>query len=353
MTTVAKPIRVLVVDDSALVRDLLSKMLSTDPAICVVGTAGDAYAAREKIKALAPDVLTLDVEMPRMDGLQFLRNLMRLRPMPVVMCSSMTQRGAEITVEALELGAVDFIAKPRLDVAHTLADYTRELITKVKAAAGTRVHPIQAANPVADRSLPRAPPRRTTQQIVLVGAPTGSTEAVRQLLAALPADSPPIVVAQHLPGAFCAALARRLDASSRLRVSLAEDGQPLLTGHAYLGPGDGDLAVERDGSRYRCRLSGSATSARHPSRIDLLFRSAALEAGRNALGILLTGVGEDGARGLQALREAGARTFVQDQTTSLARGMPAPVAASEGADSVLPLAAIAAAVMDWQARLDR
>jgi two-component system chemotaxis response regulator CheB len=352
MTDTHGPVRVLVVDDSALVRELLSTMLASDPDVRVVGTAADAYAARDKIKALAPDVLTLDVEMPRMDGLQFLRNLMRLRPMPVVMCSSLTERGADITLEALELGAVDFITKPRLDIAHTLRDYTEELVAKVKAAARARVRP--PGEPLPAAALSAAPgPRRTTQQMVAIGASTGGTEAIREPLVRLPPDSPTLLIAQHIPAAFSAAFARRLDACSRLRVLQAEDRQPLLAGHAYVAPGDRHLTVERDGSRYRCRLTDTDPQARHRPSVDLLFRSLALCAGRNALGVLLTGMGNDGAHGLLALREAGARTLAQDQSTSVVWGMPGAAAALGAAETLLPLSAIPTAILDWALRPER
>jgi two-component system chemotaxis response regulator CheB len=349
MSDTREPIRVLIVDDSAMVRELLSAMLATDPGIRVVGTAADAYAARDKIKALAPDVLTLDVEMPRMDGLQFLRNLMRLRPMPVIMCSSLTERGADITLEALELGAVDFVTKPRLDVAHTLRDYTHELVEKVKSAARARVRPrTETANMVAPAAA--ATPQRTTQRLVAIGASTGGTEAIRELLARLPADSPTLVIAQHMPSAFGAAFVRRLCACSAVRVLLAEDGQTLLAGHAYVAPGDRHLTIVRDGSRYRCRLLDHDPHIEHRPSVDLLFRSVAACAGRNALGALLTGMGNDGAQGLLALREAGGRTVIQDRSTSVVWEMPGTAADLGAAELVLPLSAIATEIIDWAAQ---
>src|SRR5580692_7213050 len=255
----ARRIKVLIIDDSALVRTMLSKILAEDPTLEVIGTAPDAFAAREKIKSLNPDVLTLDVEMPRMDGLQFLRNLMRLRPMPVVMCSSLTERGADVTLAALELGAIDFVTKPKVDVAHALEAYAAELISKVKVAAVAKVLPLFQRPAVAGDSGGAQRGRselrfRTTDQIVAIGASTGGTEAIRRVLERLPPNAPGIVVTQHIPRAFSAPFAARLNASSQLTVQEAVDGALILPGHAYIAPGDRHLTVERDGARYRCRL---------------------------------------------------------------------------------------------------
>src|ERR1700691_1025383 len=317
-TVTAKRIRVLIIDDSALVRTLLTRILGTDPTLEVVGTAPDAFVAREKIKLLNPDVLTLDVEMPRMDGLQFLRNLMRLRPMPVVMCSSLTERGADVTLAALELGAIDFVTKPKVDVAHALEAYAAELISKVKIAAVAKVLPLFQRPPLpthggtGNKSRPELR-FRTTDKIVAIGASTGGTEAIRQVLERLPPDAPGIVITQHIPRAFSAPFAARLNACSQLSVQEAQDGTLILPGQAYIAPGDRHLTVERDGARYRCRLRDDAPVNRHRPSVDVLFRSVAEQVGPNAVGVILTGMGVDGARGLKEMRDKGALTIAQDE----------------------------------------
>ena len=334
-------IKVLIVDDSALVRRLLTEMLSSDPAITVLGTAHDAYDAREKIKALNPDVLTLDVEMPRMDGLTFLRNLMRLRPMPVIMVSSLTERGAEVTLDALSVGAVDYLSKPKIDLAATLADYKDELIAKVKAAATARVRAPSAAGAAsADAVLAkRAPQRqlRTTERIIAIGASTGGTEAIKDVLIHLPPDTPGIVITQHIPKLFSGAFARRMNACCQLSVCEAEDGQQVLRGHAYIAPGDKHLLLVRDGARYVCRLDEGPPVNRHKPSVDVMFRSVAQQAGRNAIGVILTGMGKDGALGLKEMRDAGSRTLAQDEATSIVWGMPGEAVAVGGAAEVMPL----------------
>jgi len=334
-------IKVLIVDDSALVRRLLTEMLSSDPAITVLGTAHDAYDAREKIKALNPDVLTLDVEMPRMDGLTFLRNLMRLRPMPVIMVSSLTERGAEVTLDALSVGAVDYLSKPKIDLAATLADYRDELIAKVKAAASARVRAPSAAGAAsADAVLAkRAPQRqlRTTESIIAIGASTGGTEAIKDVLIHLPPDTPGIVITQHIPKLFSGAFARRMNACCQLSVCEAEDGQQVLRGHAYIAPGDKHLLLVRDGARYVCRLDEGPPVNRHKPSVDVMFRSVAQQAGRNAIGVILTGMGKDGAMGLKEMRDAGSRTLAQDEATSIVWGMPGEAVAVGGAAEVMPL----------------
>ena len=347
----AKRIRVLIVDDSALVRRLLTDMLSDDPAIEVLGTAADAYAAREKIKALNPDVLTLDVEMPKMDGLTFLRNLMRLRPMPVIMVSSLTEQGASITLDALALGAVDFLTKPKIDVAATLAPYREELIGKIKVAALARPRPFRELAPVeesrgVDAVLPKgtALPFRTTDRIIAIGASTGGTEAIRDVLVACEPDTPGIVVAQHIPKAFSTAFARRLDGCCRMTVSEAEHGQQVLPGHVYIAPGDRHLMLSRDGARYVCSLDDGTLVNRHKPSVDVLFRSVAQTAGANAIGVILTGMGQDGALGLKEMREAGAHTIAQDEASSVVWGMPGEAVALGAAAEVLPLDSISHAL---------
>ena len=344
-------IKVLVIDDSALVRALLTRILGADPALQVIGTAPDAFVAREKIKALNPDVLTLDVEMPRMDGLQFLRNLMRLRPMPVVMCSSLTERGADVTLAALELGAIDFVTKPKVDIAHALEVYAAELINKVKVAAVARVRPMfslpGAPNQAGGVHVARGELRfRTTDQIVAIGASTGGTEAVRQVLQRLPPDTPGIVITQHIPRAFSAPFAARLNACSQLSVQEAQDGALILPGHAYIAPGDRHLTVERDGARYRCRLRDDAPVNRHRPSVDVLFRSVAEQVGPNAVGVILTGMGVDGARGLKEMRGRGAHTIAQDEKSSVVWGMPGASVALGAVDRILPIEQIAAGLVE-------
>jgi two-component system, chemotaxis family, protein-glutamate methylesterase/glutaminase len=345
-----KRIKVLIVDDSALVRTLLTKILGADPTIEVVGTAPDAFVAREKIKALNPDVLTLDVEMPRMDGLQFLRNLMRLRPMPVVMCSSLTQRGADATLASLELGAIDFVAKPKIDVAHALEGYAEELIKKVHVAAVARVRPLGArpmrivSTTAAHRTAPDLR-YRTTDQLIAVGASTGGTEAIRVVLEAMPPNAPGMVITQHIPKAFSGQFAARMDSCSQMSVKQAEDGDLILPGHAYIAPGDQHLIIVRDGARYRCRLSDDAPVNHHRPSVDVMFHSVAENVGRNAVGVILTGMGQDGSRGLKLMRERGAFTVAQDERSSVVWGMPGASVAIDAVDTVLPIDQIAEAVL--------
>lgn len=351
MNASQRRVRVLIVDDSALVRQVLTDILTSDGRIEVVGVAADPYVAREKIKQLDPDVITLDVEMPRMDGITFLSNLMRLRPMPVVMVSSLTQPGADVTLSALELGAVDFISKPKLDVARGLGGYAEELVAKVRMAATARVRTASArSGPSASAAVQAAPlvmaRVRTTDRLLAIGASTGGTEAIREVLAQLPPDGPPTLITQHIPEAFSAAFADRLDRASAMRVSQAVHGEQILPGHAYVAPGNQHLRVKRSGARFICRLDGGEPVNRHRPSVDVLFESVAHEIGINAIGVLLTGMGADGADGLKRLRDAGAPTIAQDEATSVVWGMPGEAVKRGGADEVLPLGRIAARVME-------
>jgi two-component system chemotaxis response regulator CheB len=333
-------IKVLVVDDSALMRQLLTALLSADPQIEVVGAAQDPYDAREKIKALCPDVLTLDIEMPRMDGLTFLDNLMRLRPMPVVMVSSLTERGADATLSALSLGAVDWVAKPKLDVAAGISEVGQEIVSKVKAAAQARV---TARPPAVPRSpaRPRAPrPLVTTDRIIAIGASTGGTEAIGTMLSNFPPDAPGTVVVQHIPEVFSARFAARLDGELAISVREARDGDQVLIGHAYIAPGNHHLRIERNGARYICRVSQDPPINRHRPAVDALFRSVADQAGANAVGVLLTGMGADGAEGMLEMHKVGSPTIAQDQETSVVWGMPREAIKRGAATEVLPLDAI-------------
>jgi two-component system, chemotaxis family, protein-glutamate methylesterase/glutaminase len=348
-------IKVLIVDDSALVRRLLTEILQGDSKFEVVGTASDPYVAREKIKKLNPDVITLDVEMPRMDGITFLENLMRLRPMPVVMVSSLTQRGAEVTLRALELGAIDFVAKPKVDIAGGLGTYSEEIIAKVLTAAKARVGAIRSASAAppkfsADAVLPHASAARrmlkTTDRIIAIGASTGGTEALRELLVALPPDAPGIVISQHIPAAFSGPFAQRLDQAAAMSVCEAQDGQYILPGHAYIAPGDRHLIIERDGARYLCRLNDGSPVNRHRPSVDVMFRSVAQHVGPNAMGVILTGMGDDGARGLKEMQEAGAHTIAQDEASSVVWGMPGSAVKLGAADQVMSLRTIPARLLE-------
>ena len=335
-------IRVLIVDDSALVRQVLTELLSADPGIEVVGTAPDPLIAREKIKQLEPDVLTLDVEMPRMDGLTFLQNLMRLRPMPVVMVSSLTEAGAQVTLDALALGAVDFVTKPKLDVQRGLTSYGADLREKIKFAARARVARLQPAGaPVQIGAIKY----RTTDRLIAIGASTGGTEAIRVILEQMPADAPATVITQHIPAAFSKPFAERLDRHSKMTVVQAEDNMQLLAGHAYVAPGGLHLRVQRSGARWHCRLGEDDPIRRHRPSVDALFDSVAAAAGANASAALLTGMGDDGARGLLALRKAGAATMVQDEASSVVWGMPGAAYTLGAAQQVLPLQEIAGALL--------
>lgn len=347
-----KNIRVLVVDDSALIRRLLTEMLNNADGIEVVGTAADPFIAREKIKELNPDVLTLDVEMPRMDGIAFLRNLMRLRPMPVVMVSSLTEQGAAVTMQALELGAVDFVTKPKIDISHTLAMYADELTEKVRIAAGVKVNPMRIlpdppAPGIVDDIIPRAAVRqfRTTDKIIAIGASTGGTEAIKEVLLRMPPDAPGMVITQHIPAGFSAAFAERMNRQTRLIVKEAEDGDHVLPGHVFIAPGDRHLLLVRNGARYECRLSDGGPVNRHRPSVDVLFRSALQAAGANVSAALLTGMGADGAEGLLELRQAGVHTIAQDEASSVVWGMPGEAVKRGGASEVLTLEKIAHALL--------
>ena len=354
-------IKVLIVDDSAVIRSLLTEILSSDPGIEVVGTAGDPYKAREKIRKLEPDVITLDVEMPKMDGISFLEKLMRLRPMPVVMISSMTQKGADIALRAIELGAFDFIGKPRADIQTAFMDYQEEIILKVKEAAKasskikkqseTRA-PLKAV-PERRSMTPLAPGPKLSSDVILdkvhgrqvsgrepiiaIGASTGGTEAIRRILEDLPADMPAIVIAQHIPPVFSESFAIRMDSLSALRVKEAEDEEPIRSGHVYVAPGDRHLLVEKRGPGYICRLNDGPPVNRHKPSVDVLFRSVSNTVGNMAIGVILTGMGADGANGLLEMKESGALTFAQDESSSVVWGMPGESVKRGAVDVVLNL----------------
>ncbi len=348
-------VRVLVVDDSASVRQTMVDVLSADPGIEVMGVASDPFVAARRIAEDVPDVITLDVEMPRMDGITFLKKIMSQRPIPVVMCSSLTEAGSETLMQALEAGAVDVILKPRIAAADHLAEVGDRIRDVVKAAARARVdarRPGAAARrstPVeakltADAVLP--PPSgaamaRTTEMVVCLGASTGGTEALRMVLEALPANSPGIVVVQHMPAGFTAAFAKRLNSLCEVEVREARHGDPVLRGHVLIAPGDKHMLLERQGARYQVAIKDGPPVSRHRPSVDVLFRSAARAAGRNAVGVIMTGMGDDGARGLLEMKEAGAHTLAQDEATSIVFGMPREAVARGAAQKVVPLDVIA------------
>ncbi|WP_325166884.1 protein-glutamate methylesterase/protein-glutamine glutaminase [Devosia rhizoryzae] len=322
-------IKVLVVDDSALIREVLGRMLTRDGDITVVGTAVDPIEAREKIKTLDPDVVTLDIEMPNMNGLAFLEKLMRLRPTPVVMVSTLTKRGASETLLALELGAVDFVAKPSAEFAGGLDAFGAGLRDKIRAAAKSDVRGRSASRAEA----PKVPVRSAAApegSLIAIGASTGGVEAIRTVLGSLPADCPPVVIAQHMPPGFTGRFAARLDELCALKVMEAEDRMPLLAGHAYVARGDYHLRVERSSGQLKCRLGQEAPESGHRPSVDVMFESVAKTVGPMAVGAILTGMGRDGARGLKLMRDAGAYTVGQSQASALVYGMPR-VAFEEGA----------------------
>lgn len=338
-----KKIRVLCVDDSALVRSLMVEIINGHPDMEVVATAPDPLVARELIKQHNPDVLTLDVEMPRMDGLDFLDRLMRLRPMPVVMVSSLTERGSEVTLKALELGAVDFVTKPKLGLRDGLMEYSDLIADKIRAAAASRPRQAMRQRP-RQRMLTR--PFSTTEKLVMIGASTGGTEAIRQVLEPLPPNSPAIMITQHMPAGFTKSFVQRLDNLCAVQVHEAEDGQRVLPGHVYLAPGGvAHMKLARSGANYIVQLDYGEPVNRHRPSVDVLFHSAAEVAGRNAVGVLLTGMGKDGARGMLAMKQAGAITFAQDEASCVVFGMPREALHIGAADEAVPLSEISERIL--------
>lgn len=339
-------IKVLIVDDSALMRQLLTQILTSDPGIQVIGAASDPFAAREKIKALNPDVLTLDIEMPRMDGLTFLEKLMRGHPMPVVMISSLTEKGADTTLRALSLGAVDFITKPKLDVSTGTLDQAEEIVAKVKAAAWAHLrHNITPATPPVE--VQRKDFRfSATHKVVAIGSSTGGTEALRDLLAPLPADFPGIVIVQHMPEAFTRPFAERLNSICRIHVAEARDGDRILQGHALLAPGGHQMGIVSHGAESTVRVYRGERVNRHMPSVDVLFNSCAKQLGKNALGVILTGMGNDGAQGMLEMKQADAYTIAQDEASCVVFGMPKEAIKLGGVEEILPLSRIGQALID-------
>lgn len=346
-------IRVLIIDDSALVRSLLSEIVNREPDMETIGTAPDPLVAREMIRALDPDVLTLDIEMPKMDGLDFLERLMRLRPTPVVMVSTLTERGAEVTLRALELGAVDFVSKPKLGIAAGLSALGDDICEKIRVAARARMHRHvrAAAVPAASKAAPARYSRVSTEKLIVIGASTGGTEAIREVLQQLPADSPAVLITQHMPPGFTRSFAARLDGLCRITVSEAVDGERVLPGHAYIAPGDRHMRLARSGANYLVVLDDAPPVNRHRPSVDVLFRSVAALAGPNALGVMLTGMGSDGARAMLEMKHAGSHNIAQDEATCIVFGMPREAIACGAVDEVLPLQKIGAHLLERLADL--
>jgi two-component system chemotaxis response regulator CheB len=341
-----RPIRVIIVDDSAVVRAVLAEIINAEPDMTVVALAADPFAAREAIRVHDPDVITLDVEMPRMDGLDFLEKLMRLRPTPVVMISTLTERGSEAALRALELGAIDFVAKPKVDVAHSMAAYSAEIAQKLRVAAHARLlSRRRTASPVHDvPSAMRRPPH--PDQIIAIGASTGGTEAIKDILVHMPPDCPPILITQHMPEGFTRMFAARLNRECRITVREAQHGDRLQPGVAFIAPGNRHLLVRKRVSGSTCQLSDDEPVSRHKPSVDVLFRSVAEQIGRHAIGVILTGMGRDGATGMAEMKQAGAYNIAQDEQSCVVFGMPKEAINAGAVDTVLPLDGIFAHLME-------
>lgn len=338
--------KVLIVDDSALIRSVMSEIVNSQADMEVVATAPDPLVARELIKKHNPDVLTLDVEMPKMDGLDFLEKLMRLRPMPVLMVSSLTERGSEITMRALELGAVDFVTKPKISIQTGMREYTELITDKIRAAARARVkaRTVHQSAPATALQALRSP-LISSEKLIIIGASTGGTEAIREFLMQMPSDCPGILIAQHMPEGFTSSFARRLDSLCRISVSEAAGNERILPGHAYIAPGHSHLLLTRSGANYMTKIEQTDPVNRHRPSVDVLFRSAALAAGKNAVGVILTGMGKDGAAGMLEMKDAGAHNFAQDEASCVVFGMPREAIAIGAAHEVAPLHALPGLVL--------
>lgn len=344
-----KKITVLVVDDSALIRKLLTEIINSQPDMEVIGAAADPLVAREMIREINPDVLTLDVEMPKMDGLDFLEKLMRLRPMPVVMVSTLTEKGSEVTFRALELGAIDFVAKPKIDIASGLKEYGVEIANKIRTAKSARLKrhaPPATKSVTADAVLPAIANRvASTEKLIIVGASTGGTEAIKEFLIRMPPDSPGILVTQHMPEGFTKSFANRLNGLCRISVIEAKGGERVLPGHAFIAPGHSHLLLKRSGANYMTELNQGELVSRHRPSVDVLFRSAANCAGKNAIGVILTGMGRDGAAGMLEMHKAGSYNFAQDEASCVVFGMPKEAIAAGGVNEVVSLKDMARCVL--------
>jgi two-component system, chemotaxis family, protein-glutamate methylesterase/glutaminase len=340
--------RVLIIDDSALVRSVLTEIVNREPDLQAVGSAPDPLVAREMIRALNPDVLTLDIEMPKMDGLDFLERLMRLRPTPVVMVSTLTERGAEATLKALELGAVDFVAKPRVGIAAGIQALAADICDKIRIASRVRLsRQVRGASPdspsagEAGKAVPAHYSRISTEKLIAIGASTGGTEAIREVISRLSADSPAVLVTQHMPPGFTRSFAARLNGLCRMTVSEAVHGERVLPGHVYIAPGDHHMKLAKSGADYVIELDDGAPVNRHRPSVEVLFHSVAALAGQNALGVMLTGMGKDGAAGMLEMKHAGSFNIAQDEASCVVFGMPKEAIAAGGVDEVLPVTRIA------------
>ena len=333
-------IKVLIVDDSALIRSVMSEIINSQWDMEVVGVAPDPIVARDLIKLTNPDVLTLDVEMPKMDGLDFLEKLMRLRPMPVVMVSSLTENGSEITMRALELGAVDFVTKPKLSIQSGMREYTDLIAEKIRTASRAKIKPrslIPGAHASEGPLAPLRNPLTSSEKLIIIGASTGGTEAIKEFLMQMPSDCPGILITQHMPEGFTRSFANRLDKLCKISVKEAEGDERILPGHAYIAPGHSHLLLARSGANYITKLDQGPPVNRHRPSVDVLFRSAAISAGKNAVGVILTGMGKDGAAGMLEMRNAGAYNFAQDESTCVVFGMPREAIAIGATHEVGPL----------------
>ncbi len=341
-----RKIKVLIVDDSAMVRKVISEELSADPALEVVGTAPDPFVARDKIIQLEPDVLLLDIEMPKMDGLTFLEKLMRYHPLPVIIVSSLSVRGGPVALHAFELGAVEVIAKP--GASYSVKNMSQQLIEKIKAVAGMKRFPQASSKPVEAEPLSRVSGAllRTTYKIVAIGASTGGTEAIKEVLTRMPEDMQPIVIVQHMPEAFTRAFAERLNERCRIQVKEAEEREPLTPGKALIAPGNRHLVVKRSGAEYYVELKDGPLVFHQRPSVEVMFQSVAKYAGANAIGVILTGMGKDGATGLLEMRKAGAFTIAQDEASCVVYGMPKEAVAVGAVDRILPLAEIPRNVLE-------
>jgi two-component system, chemotaxis family, protein-glutamate methylesterase/glutaminase len=347
---IMKQIKVLVIDDSALIRKMLSEIIGAQPDMKVVGAAADPLIAREMIRDLQPDVLTLDVEMPKMNGLDFLERLMRLRPTPVIMVSTLTHQGSEAALRALELGAIDFVSKPKLDIVNGLKEYATEITEKIRAASTARIRKQPVGGIASKRTAEALLPKLTngialTEKLIIIGASTGGTEAIKDVLMQMPPNCPAILITQHMPEVFTKLFAARLDGLCRIRVKEAEHGERAMPGHAYIAPGNRHLSVRKSGSNYIVNITDELPVHRHRPSVDVLFRSVAQYVGHNAVGIMLTGMGKDGAAAMLEMKHAGAWNIAQDEASCVVFGMPKEAIAAGGVDEVLPLDAIAGRVL--------
>ncbi len=339
-----KKIRVLVVDDSAVVRKVFTDELSREKDIEIIGTAPDPYVAREKIVALKPDVITLDIEMPRMDGLTFLGKLMKHYPLPVIIVSSLTEEGGSLAMEAMELGAVDVISKP--GEAYSVGDMSVQLAEKIRGASRVNMAASRPPRKVAQNVTAKRSLSKTTNKIIAIGASTGGTEALKDVLVSLPVNVPGIVIVQHMPAKFTTSFARRLDKLCKISVKEAEDGDSVIPGHALVAPGNYHMIMRRSGARYFVNVKGGPLVCHQRPAVDLLFNSVAAYGGANAIGVILTGMGRDGAQGLEKMKQAGAKTIAQDKKSCVVFGMPKEAIATGCVDKVVPLDQVAQTIMD-------